>query len=225
MTSEQRGIRAGVRRLFRLPIRRRDVAQADADEQLDSFLAERIEDLMRRGMSHVRTRGAAPALAPDVRRLMETLGPDLPYPDVTAFSTALEPQFRPWRLGAVMFGLFGAVAMVLAIVGLYGVLAFRVGQRTHEIGVRVALGAQRSDVHRLVLSQGLRLAAIGVGIGIVAAVAGGRGMGALLYGVSGSDPLVLTIASATLLVVSLLASHLPARRATRIDPLEALREL
>lgn len=179
----------------------------------------------RAAMLYVRTRGGAARLVPNVRRLMETLAPDLPYPDVTAFSTALEPQFRPWRLGATMFGIFGAIAMVLAIVGLYGVLAFRVGQRTHEIGVRVALGAQRGDVHRLILSQGLRLAALGVVFGIVVALAAGRAINALLYGVSGRDPLVLTITSAALLAVSLLASYLPSRRATRIDPLEALREL
>jgi putative ABC transport system permease protein len=176
-------------------------------------------------MLYVRTAGDAARIVPIVRRTMQAMEPDLPFADVTAFSTAIAPQFRPWRIGVTMFGIFGAVALLLAIVGLYGVLAFRVSQRTHEIGVRIALGAERADIRRLVVGQGLRLGALGVGIGLGAALAAGQVLAALLFGVSARDPLVLATASGALLVVAVLASYLPARRATRIDPIEALREL
>ncbi|HEX6537351.1 MAG TPA: ABC transporter permease [Gemmatimonadaceae bacterium] len=176
-------------------------------------------------MLYVRTSGDAVRLVPLIRHTMEAMAPDLPVPDVTAFSTALAPQFRPWRLGVVMCGIFGAVALALAMIGLYGVLAFGVSQRTHEIGVRIALGARRDDVRRLVVGQGLRLGALGVAIGIGAALAAGQLLAALLFGVSPRDPVVLAMASGAVLIVVVLASYLPARRATRIDPMEALREL
>lgn len=171
-------------------------------------------------------RGAGDA-APLVAAVQRTIQATMPgnSPDVSAFETLIEPQIRPWRLGVMMFGVFGAIGMLLAIVGLYGVLAFRVSQRTREIGVRVALGASRRDVHRLVLSQGFRLAALGVGIGLIAALTVGRAMVAILFGVSPRDPLVLAGTAGVLLVVSAAASYLPALRATRIDPMEALRDL
>jgi ABC-type antimicrobial peptide transport system permease subunit len=174
---------------------------------------------------YVRSVGDAALLVPAVRRMMQTIAPDLPYPDVAAFSTVFDPESRPWRLGVTMFSIFGAVALGLAIVGLYGVLAFRVGQRTHEIGVRIALGAQRADVRRLVLGQGLRLVALGVAIGLAVAVAVGPAFASLLFGVSARDPLVFATTGGALLVVAALASYLPALRATRIDPMEAVREL
>lgn len=160
-----------------------------------------------------------------VRRTISELEPDLPYPDVTAFSTAIAPQFRPWRLGALMFTLFGGIALVLAVIGLYGVLAFRVSQRTHEIGIRMSLGAREGDVRNLVIGHGLRLAALGSGLGIMLSLAIGRTANAMLYGVSGTNPFILSAVCAIILGVAAVASYVPALRATRIDPLEALREL
>lgn len=174
---------------------------------------------------YVRTVGDASGLVSEVRALMVTLAPELTYPDVVAFSTALAPQFRPWKLGASLFGLFGGIALLLATVGLYGVLAFRVSQRTHEIGVRIALGARARDVERLVIRQGLVLSALGVTIGIGVALAAGGALSALLYGVSPTDPAVLALSAAVLVLAAGLASWLPALRAARVDPMEALRDL
>ncbi len=137
----------------------------------------------------------------------------------------LAEEFRPWRFGATMCGISGGAAFLLALVGLYGVLAFRVSQRTHEIGVRMALGAQRRDVRRLVVGHGFGLAAIGVAIGLSASLAFARLLNPLLYKVSASDPLTLALTGCGLLTVACVASLVPATRATRIDPMEALREL
>ena len=173
----------------------------------------------------MRSAGDGAQLVPAVRRIVETLAPDSPYPDVVAIRSRLAEEFRPWRLGATMCGIFGGAAFLLALVGLYGVLAFRVSQRTHEIGVRMALGAQRRDVRRLVVGHGFGLAAIGVAIGLSASLAFARLLNPLLYKVSASDPLTLALTGCGLLTVALVASLVPATRATRIDPMEALREL
>ena len=118
---------------------------------------------------------------------------------------------------------FAAVALLLAAVGLYGVISYLVGRRTHELGIRLALGAQRGDILRLVLSQGMKMALSGVVIGLIAAAGLTRLLVGMLYGVSATDP--LTFAAITLLLVAaaLTASFIPARRATRVDPLIALR--
>jgi len=176
-------------------------------------------------MLYVRSTGDAATIVPVIRHTISEIEPELPYPDVMAFSTALDPQFRPWRLGASMFTLFGGIALLLAAVGLYGVLAFRVSQRTHEIGIRVSLGAQNSDIRNLVIGQGLRLAAIGLAIGLILSVAAGRTASSLLYGVSATNPAILATVTVTLFAITAVASYVPARRATRVDPLEALRDL
>jgi predicted permease len=176
-------------------------------------------------MLYVRSTLEATRIVPVVRRTISEMEPELPYPDVTAFSTALGPQFRPWRLGASMFTLFGGIALLLAVIGLYGVMAFRVSQRTHEIGIRLSLGAQEADIRNLVVGQGLRLAALGLVIGVMLSVAIGRTANSLLYGVSANDPFILATVCLIILVITTVASYLPARRATRVNPLEALREL
>ena len=174
---------------------------------------------------YVRAVGDAPALVPAVRHVIETLAPDSPYPDVIAVSDRLASDYRPWRMGATMFTIFGSAALALAIVGLYGALAFRVSERTHEIGVRMALGANRSDVQRWVVGQGLRLAILGVSIGVGASVGLAPFIDPLLYQTSARNPLVLGAAGSAFLIVALAASFVPALRAVRIDPMEALREL
>jgi putative ABC transport system permease protein len=122
-----------------------------------------------------------------------------------------------------LLGAFAGIALLLASVGLYGVMALTVTQRTRELGIRLALGAQRVDVFRLVLSQGVLLVASGLIIGLLGAIGVGRGLQSVLYGVGGSDALALSFALFVLAIVALVACWLPARRATRVDPMVALR--
>jgi ABC-type antimicrobial peptide transport system permease subunit len=127
------------------------------------------------------------------------------------------------RAGAALFTVFGLLALALAAVGLYGVKAYSVARRTREIGIRMALGAQRGDVQRMILREGTIMLATGVGLGLLLAVGTGRLLSGVLYQVSALDPLAFTIAPLVLAAAALLATWLPARRATRIDPMVALR--
>ncbi len=171
----------------------------------------------------VRARGDARLVAGDVQRALATVATDLPYVSVRPLVDLVEPQYRPWRLGAMLFGLFGGLALALAALGLYGVLAYTVTQRTQELGVRIALGALPKDVFGLVIGQGLRVAALGIALGAAAALAAGKALASVLYGVSPRDPLVLAAAAVVLLGAAAVASWVPARRATRVDPVVALR--
>jgi predicted permease len=170
-----------------------------------------------------RTRGEPAAVVETVRRELVRVAPSARYVDVQIMQANIEPQVRPWRLGASMFSVFGALALLLAAVGLYSVIAYGVTQRTHELGVRVALGARTADVLRLVVGEGLRVAVAGVSVGAVVALWAGRWLAPLLFNVSPRDPSVFAAVTAALLVVALAASLLPALRATRVDPATALR--
>jgi len=127
------------------------------------------------------------------------------------------------RFRTVLLSIFAALALTLAVVGLYGVMSYTVSRRTHEIGVRMAMGARREDVLRLVVGQGFKLAMVAVAIGIIGALALVRTLSSLLYGVRPIDPLTFVVAGLALTAAALLATYLPARRATKVDPMVALR--
>jgi ABC-type antimicrobial peptide transport system permease subunit len=171
----------------------------------------------------VRTRGDGTKLKEVVRRRLQREMPGASYVTITPFSEIIGSQKRSWHLGATMFVAFGLLAMVLAAVGLYSVLAYNVAQRTHELGVRRALGAQAADIVRLVVTDGLRVAAVGVAIGAAVAFWAGKWVQPLLFNVSSRDPAVFGIVAATLVAVALAASWIPAMRASRVDPNVALR--
>jgi predicted permease len=145
------------------------------------------------------------------------------YPNVRLLSDVIAPQYQPWRVGASLFSGMSILAVLVAIVGIYSTVSYSVGQRTHEFGVRIALGAQLRDVLRLVLGEGMRTLVIGVVIGIVLAVLGGRLIASLLFGVSPSNPFVMAMVSVLLLLVAAVATLIPAVRAGRVDPMIALR--
>ncbi|HET7565649.1 MAG TPA: ABC transporter permease [Gemmatimonadaceae bacterium] len=171
----------------------------------------------------IRTRGDPAQLEGQVRHTLLSVMPNIPYADVRPVQELLDPQFRSLTLGATMFGVFALLALVVASVGLYSVLAYDVAQRVHEMGVRVALGARPTDVIRLIVGEGVRLVAVGIVLGLVATLAAGRAIASLLFATSPHDPIMLGVVCVTLLVVALAASVLPAWRATRVDPNVALR--
>ena len=171
----------------------------------------------------VRTRGDAAAMVNTVRRELQRQMPGASYVTVRPLEQILAGEVRSWELGAKMFALFGSLALLLAAVGLYSVIAYNVTQRSHELGVRIALGASAGDVLRLVVGSGVRIAAIGIVIGGLIALVTGRFIGPLLYRVSPRDPVVYLVAAGTLLGVAMLASLLPALRAAHVDPNVALR--
>ena len=159
-------------------------------------------------------------LRTSVRELMPTARVMWP---IVPLARNLEPEYRPWRVGTGLFVALGALALIVATIGIYSVLAYTLSQRTHEMGVRIALGARAGDVHRLVLSDGLRTVAIGAGIGIALALAMGRLVASLLFQVSSRDPITLIVSVAILLAAGALAGVIPAWRASRVDPVIALR--
>jgi ABC-type lipoprotein release transport system permease subunit len=158
-----------------------------------------------------------------VRRRLQQEMPGASYVRLTPFSEVMGQQTQSWRLGATMFVAFGVLALVLAAVGLYSVIAYNVAQRQHELGVRVALGASGSDVIRLVVSDGLKVVGAGIAGGLLIALWAGRFVEPLLFSVSPRDPSVFTLVAAALIGVAIAASWVPARRASRVDPNVVLR--
>ena len=170
-----------------------------------------------------RTRGEPGAAAAAVRRELRALDPGLPAYDVRTMDQVLAYATWPQRLFGEIFASFGVLALGLAAIGVYGVMAYAVAQRTREIGVRMALGARAGDVLRMVMRQGVVLIAVGMGVGLPAALALARLMAGALYGVTPADPAAFVLAPLVLAAAALLASWLPARRAARVDPMVALR--
>ena len=171
----------------------------------------------------IRTAGNPSAIIPSVRRTLLEMQSNLPYPEVKTLEDIMRPQLQPRRLGAAMFGVFGLLALVLAAIGLYGVVSYAVTQRTREVGIRMALGAQQVHVVSLVVRQGALLTLVGLVIGIAAALGAARLITHLLFGVSATDPITFVGVAVVLAAVAALASYLPARRATKVDPIIALR--
>jgi predicted permease len=157
------------------------------------------------------------------RRVLHDLDPGIPLAAVSTLTAITQSSLAADRFSILVVGFFGALALVLAAVGIYGVIAYSAGQRTREIAIRIALGAQRGNVFGMVLGQGLRLAALGILFGVFAALVVGRVLAGLLYGVSAADPVTLASVAALIMLVALAACILPARRAAATAPMEALR--
>jgi putative ABC transport system permease protein len=171
----------------------------------------------------VRSSLGASSVAAGIRQAVRSIDKSLPVTDIEALNDALGKSISQERFRTFLLASFSAIALVLAAVGIFGVISYAASQRTHEIGIRIALGAGRRDVLRLILGHGTRLALSGLGIGIVAAFLLTRLMSSLLYSVSASDPLTFASVTIILLSVALTACYIPARRAMRVDPIVALR--
>jgi len=171
----------------------------------------------------VRARIDSASLTSAARNAVLGIDPDLPVYDVATMEDRVAESLSPRRFNALLVAIFSALALVLATVGIYGVIGFSVAQRTHEIGVRMALGAQADDLLLMVLAQGMMLAIAGVGVGLVGAFALTRLMTSFLFEVSATDPLTLTVVSGLIIATALAACWIPARRAMQVDPMVALR--
>jgi putative ABC transport system permease protein len=163
------------------------------------------------------------ALVADLRSIVRSVDPALGLDGVLPMAQVLSNLTARPRFYAVLLGAFGAIAAIIAAIGIYGVLAYLVGERTHEIGIRMALGAQRANVLRLVLRHGVMMIAIGLSAGVVGALGLTRYLEGMLYGITALDGTTYVVVAAAFAAVALFASYVPARRATRIDPLAALR--
>jgi predicted permease len=182
------------------------------------------EQVYRHGLTaHIRTAGPPEDLAPLVREAVGRLDPNMPVSDLRTMTNQLGVALFPARLGSASLGLFGILGLILAAVGIYGVMAYTVAQKGREIGIRVALGAQRSQVVGMVLLRGMKLVAVGVVLGLAAAAGLSYYTAGLLYGVEAVEPITFLGVPAVLGLTALTATYLPARRAAGVDPMRALR--
>ena len=198
--------------------------QGDSDDSIypAAYVPYPFEPTLNTGLT-VRVAGDPPAITSALREQIRQSDATLPIFRIFHMEELRRRSFWEYRLFGVMFFLFGAIALVLASIGVYGVLSYSVSQRTQEIGVRVALGAARRDVMRLIVGQGLRLAAIGIVLGMIAAAFVTPAVQSILYNVTPTDPLSFTVVAMFLTAVALAASYIPARRAMAVDPLVAIR--
>jgi len=171
----------------------------------------------------VRAAGDPTNLSAAVRREVSAVDKDQPVTKISTMAETFARAVAPQRFNMLLIGIFAAVAMILAMVGIYGVIAYSVSQRAREMGIRIALGATRRDILKLIVGQAMLMALVGVGVGLAGALVLTRLMSSLLYEVSATDPLIFIAISLLLAVVALLASYIPARRATKVDPMIALR--
>jgi len=163
------------------------------------------------------------SLAPALRQAVAEVDRSVPVSEVRTMENIVSESVTQPRFNVFLLGLFSTIALLLSVAGIYGVTAYTVTQRTHELGIRLALGAQIGDVLRMILGQGMTVIGIGIAIGLVAAFGLMRLMKTLLFGVTATDPLTFVGITIVLIAAGLLACYLPARRATKVDPLEALR--
>jgi ABC-type antimicrobial peptide transport system permease subunit len=171
----------------------------------------------------VRAASDAAALTPTIRRVIRDMDATLPFYGVHTMDEAVDQSLETRRLTGTLLFAFAGAAVVLAVIGIYGMMALAVSRRIHEFGIRLALGASRGDVLSLVLRQGMRLVAVGVAVGVAGALGGTRYLGALLFGVKPNEPAVFAAVVLGLVLVAFAACLLPARKATATPPLEALR--
>jgi putative ABC transport system permease protein len=171
----------------------------------------------------VRTQGSPEVEMGVIRRALASVNGEIVVYDTRTMDKILSDSLAARRFSMILLGTFAALALALSCVGIYGVISYLAGQRTHEIGIRMALGAQRNDVLRLILGHGAKVAAIGVAVGIAASLALTRLMANLLFGVSAYDPVTFLAVACLLILVALAAAYIPARRAMRVDPVVALR--
>ncbi len=201
-----------------------DVHQIGLDTSPEPTVYWPHPELVMSGMTIlVRTSNDPFAMVSAVRNELQQMDPELPMAAVATMDQLLADSLSRSRFTMLLLGIFAAVALVLSAVGIYGLIAYSVTQRTQELGIRIALGAQRRDVLRLVLGQGTRLTLLGVTVGVLAALGFARLLSTLLFGVSATDPITFAGVAALLGFVALAACYIPARRATRVDPIVALR--
>jgi ABC-type antimicrobial peptide transport system permease subunit len=167
---------------------------------------------------------SATSLEPQIRREIQAVDLNLPVFNVRTMNEVIDGSLATRRLSAELVGVFAVVALLLASVGIHGLLAYMVGQRTHEIGVRMALGATQSTIGRMIVGRGVGLAGIGVGVGLIMSGVMAPMISSVLYGVRPLDPEVFMAVPLILMAVVLLASYIPARRAARVNPIVALHE-
>lgn len=197
------------------------------NENTEPFLYVPFRQIYRADMAialYVKAAGSTNQTVAMMRREVRALDPELDLYDPMPLRDFIQASLFPQKMGASLLALLGAVAMLLAAIGLYSVMAYSISQRTHEIGVRIALGARPADVRRMMVRQGMEMAGMGLAAGVLAALALTRAAAGLLVKVSPSDPAVFAAATLFLAGVALVASYVPAVRATRIDPNQALRE-
>jgi putative ABC transport system permease protein len=171
----------------------------------------------------VRAAGDPSSLMGTIKRQVWAIDRDIPIYSLATLSERVSDSVAKRRFNMWLVGSFAVLASLLAAVGIYGVISYAVSRRTHEIGIRLALGAERRNILRLVIGQGLALTLIGIAVGLAGSVALTRLISNLLFGVSATDPLTFVGVSVLLVVIALLACFIPARRATRVDPMAALR--
>lgn len=172
----------------------------------------------------VRTAGDPASMSKSLAAVVQSVDADLPLDQVKTMDQIVDESLAGDRFSTILFGVFAGVALLLAAIGIYGVMSFAVVQRTHEIGLRMALGAGSKQVLRLILKEGMQLALVGLGLGLIGTYFVGRTMKSVLYEVNAIDPVAVSAVAIILLFSALCACYIPARRATRVDPMVALRE-
>ncbi|HYU68234.1 MAG TPA: ABC transporter permease [Burkholderiales bacterium] len=197
--------------------------QPDPVAYLNFWQQDRGNRVAQDSRTHIRVAGDVAALLPEIQRTIAAVDPDVPISEPGSLGARLDAQFKDVRAARTMLVTFGALALGLSMIGLYAALAFAVGERTREIAVRLALGASRADVGRLVFRRGMAIVLLGIAAGVAACVIAGPFLAHLLYGVSPRDPLAITAGPAVLIVIAALAISLPARRAMKQNPIIALR--